>query len=756
MDRRLDQDPGPDTARRGRHRQAQRRRHGLRTVVASVLIGGLTLIGIGLVAMALWVDEVSAGIDISTMPEHLPGVNSTILDAHGNQLARVASTENRIPEPASRISPWLVRATIAIEDRRFYQHGGVDYLATLRALWADMTAGQIVQGGSTIEQQLAKLLYLNDSQTLTRKVQEAVIANQIADRWSRSRILTTYLNVVPYGGVTYGCEAAARLYFGRHCADLTPLQAATLAGLPRSPTDYDPLLHPRAAIDRRNEVLSAMASNGDLTPRFAARLSRRPLGLHEPGQQVVHQAYFVQYVEHRLRKRFGERRLQRGGLVVSTTLDQRLQAAAEGAFDSVLTSPDDPAAALVAMDPRTGALLAFDASTNPRDVHFDLPSQAHRQAGSAFKPFALLAAMLDDHIDPETTEYSAAAPFTTTLPNCDPIFPSCTWTVNNAEPGGSGMLNLHQALDGSVNAVYARLSMDIGADPTVDMAYRLGIPRSDRLPRVPSIVLGTGLVTPLDMTSAYATIADGGVYHRPLAVTQIRSASGKVHDVSPPSANPGAAGHPGVGGVGGDVDPAGQHHLPARPLHGRRCAAVAGQARGRQDRHGRVAPRRLVLRLHAVAGGLRLDGLPAGRGIDDSGGRQRRVVRRGLPGDHLAPVHDLRAGGRAAAVPARRFPHGARSGRVVPALGVARPQLSAVPICPTGSRSRRSSMPSALLQAAARRSLSPASAAGRSGLTERRRCRPGRWARGRETRRCRRPRTASSSSAPCSTFPRRT
>ena len=539
MDRPLDQDPAPDIARRGRHRHAQRRRHGLRTVVASVLISGMTLSGIGLAAMVLWVDEVSAGIDISTMPEHLPGVNSTILDAHGNQLARVASTENRIPVPASRISPWLVRATIAIEDRRFYQHGGVDYQATLRALWADMTAGQIVQGGSTIEQQLAKLLYLNDSQTLTRKVQEAVIANQIADRWSRSKILTTYLNVVPYGGVTYGCEAAARLYFGRHCADLTPLQAATLAGLPRSPTDYNPLAHPRAAIDRRNEVLSAMASSGDLTTRFAARLSRRPLGLHDPGQQVVHQAYFVQYVEHQLRKRFGERRLQRGGLVVSTTLDQRLQAAAEGAFDSVLTSPDDPAAALVAMDPRTGALLAFDASTNPRDVHFDLPSQAHRQAGSAFKPFALLAAMLDDHIDPETTEYSAAAPFTTALPNCDPIFPSCTWTVSNAEPGGFGMLNLHQALDGSVNAVYARLSMDIGADPTVDMAYRLGIPRSDRLPRVPSIVLGTGLVTPLDMTSAYATIADGGVYHRPLTVTQVRNATGKVHDVSPPSANPG-------------------------------------------------------------------------------------------------------------------------------------------------------------------------------------------------------------------------
>jgi penicillin-binding protein 1A len=134
VDRRLDQDPAPDIARRGRHRHAQRRRHGLRTVVASVLIGGLTLSGTGLAAMVLWVDEVSAGIDISTMPEHLPGVNSTILDAHGNQLARVASTENRIPEPASRISPWLVRATIAIEDRRFYQHGGVDYQATLRAL----------------------------------------------------------------------------------------------------------------------------------------------------------------------------------------------------------------------------------------------------------------------------------------------------------------------------------------------------------------------------------------------------------------------------------------------------------------------------------------------------------------------------------------------------------------------------------------------------------------------------------------------
>jgi penicillin-binding protein 1A len=528
---------------RPRKRRGQRRRRERRAGLAGLLVlvvCGVFALGVATLAgAAIWVHRVTTGVSIDSMPMHLPGVNSTILDSHGNQLARVASTENRIPISGKRMSPLLREATIAIEDRRFYEHGGVDYQATLRALWADISAGQIVQGGSTIEQQLAKLLFLDDSQTLTRKVQEADLADQLASHWSRARILTTYLNVVPYGGVTYGCEAAARAYFSVGCDELTLRQAALLAGLPRSPTDYDPITHPGAAKARRNEVLAAMADNGDISDRLATRAEHTPLGLHPAGQPRIRQPYFVQYVERQLRHRYGRQRLQKGGLVVTTTLDQRLQKAADAAFHSVLTVPGDPAAALVAMDPRTGAILAFDASTNANKVHYDLPAQAHRQAGSAFKPFALLAAMVDDHIDPETTTYSSAAPFETILPDCDVQFPSCHWKVNNAEPGSGGLLTLHQALDGSVNAVFARLSMDIGADATVSMAYRMGIPQSDHLPPVPSIVLGTGLVSPLDMTTAYSTLADGGILHKPLAVTSVDSRDGSIEQAVSPEQNPG-------------------------------------------------------------------------------------------------------------------------------------------------------------------------------------------------------------------------
>ena len=527
--------------RRRRKRLSRARRSARRSRVATVLlslfVAFVTLFAIAAAATLAWVQDVTQGISIATMPEHLPGINSVIRDDHGRLLARVASTENRIPISGNRISPWLKEATIAIEDRRFYEHGGVDYQGTLRALWADISAGHVVQGGSTIEQQLAKLLYLDDSQTLRRKVQEAVLADQIAAQWSKAKILTTYLNVVPYGGVTYGCQAAAQAYFNTTCRHLTLLQAATLAGIPRSPTDYDPIVHPDAALERRNEVLTAMATNGDITAQRAAALESHPLRVHPPHAVATRQPYFVQYVEQRLAHRYGSSSLQQGGLVVQTTIDQRLQHAAVSTFHAVLSTPGHPAAAIVAMDPRTGAILAFDASTNARTTKYDLPSQAHRQAGSSFKPFALLGAMIYDHIDPESTDYSSAAPYVAKV--CTFSLPSCTWKVNNAEPGGGGLLNLHEALDGSVNAVFARLSMDIGPNPTVDMAYRLGIPRRDHLPRVPSIVLGTGLVSPLDMTSAYSTIADGGIYHRPLAITSVKTSTGSTKQSTPPNRNPG-------------------------------------------------------------------------------------------------------------------------------------------------------------------------------------------------------------------------
>ena len=246
----------------------------------------------------------------------------------------------------------------------------------------------------------------------------------------------------------------------------------------------------------------------------------------------------MQYVKHLITKRYGAAALATGGLRVDTTIDPKLQAAAQQAFHAYLDRPGLPAAALVSIDPRTGEILAFDASTNYRKTKFDLPAQARRQAGSSFKPYGLAAAMVDLGIDPETTEYSSQAPFHYPIPGCVGA-PSCIWTVNNAESNLAGNFNLHVAMDGSINAVFARLSADIGPTRTVNMAYNLGIPRSDHLPKVYSIILGTGLVSPLDMASAYSTFAANGIHHNPLAITDVTAPTGATIDSTPASRNPG-------------------------------------------------------------------------------------------------------------------------------------------------------------------------------------------------------------------------
>ena len=528
--------------------------------LACVLILGGTFTA-ATVAGGVYVYSQVHGLDIKKLTPDYPGQNTVIYDRYGGKLATIASVQNRTHVTSGQISPWLKKATVAIEDRRFYEHGGIDYQGVLRAIMDNLSAGHVVQGASTIEQQLVKQLYLNDAQTLSRKVKEAYLAEQLASEWSHDRILSTYIDVVQYGGVTYGCEAAAEAFFGIHCLQLNIRQAALIAGLPQSPTDYNPTAYPAAALVRRNEVLTAMQSVGYITepqllravggsrvcaagmsgePATAPpRAARRCLHLRPTyAYSEVKQPYFVQYVKHLITKRYGAAALATGGLRVKTTIDPVLQNAAQQAFHAFLDRPGLPAAALVSIDPRTGEILAFDASTDFRKTKFDLPAQAKRQAGSSFKPYGLTAAMVDRGIDPETTQYSSQAPFTYPIPGCFGA-PSCTWTVNNAESNLAGNFDLHVAMDGSINAVFARLSADIGPDPTVSMAYRLGIPRSDHLPRVYSIILGTGLVSPLDMASAYSTFAANGIRHNPLAITNVTAPTGATVASTPASKNPG-------------------------------------------------------------------------------------------------------------------------------------------------------------------------------------------------------------------------
>jgi membrane peptidoglycan carboxypeptidase len=527
---------GHVAARRRRRRSAARRR-GRRSAAATALvaiaIAFLAVLASAGVGGTLYVSDVLKGYDLATMKPHYPGVTTRIYDRHHNLLALIPSVENRTPVRSSEISPYLKDATVDIEDKRFYQHGGVDYQGVLRAAYEDVTAGGVVQGASTIEQQLVRNVYLSDEQSVTRKLREAYLATQMANQWSKQKILTTYLNTIPYGPVTYGCEAAAAAFFNTHCSQLTLVQAAMIAGLPQSPTDYNPRLHPAAAKARRNQVLAAMLSAGHITTQRFSQAVTKPLGLKKPTKSTrIRQPYFVEYVRQLLKRKYGKFAVKRGGLQVTTTLDPTLQADARQAITDTMNFADAPAAAMVAIDPRTGEILAMQSSTDYTQSKFNLAVDAKRQAGSTFKTYGLLAAMVDFGIDPYTTMYS------TQELHDYPLIPGATdpnqlWTVANAESASSSVLPLDQALEQSVNAVFARLSIDIGAYNVADMAYKLGIPRSDHLPEVPSVILGSGAVSPLDMTHAYSTIAANGVRRQLLAFTKVQQYGGRTHKFKP-------------------------------------------------------------------------------------------------------------------------------------------------------------------------------------------------------------------------------
>jgi len=524
-------------AARRRRRRAVARRRGRRSAAATALvaiaIAVTAVVASGGVGATLYVSDVLKGYDLKTLKPHYPGVTTRIYDRNNHLLASIPSVQNRTPVKSSDIRIWLKKATVDIEDKRFYQHGGVDYQGVLRAAYEDVTAGGVVQGASTIEQQLVRNVYLTDEQSVTRKLREAYLATQMADDWSKDKILTTYLNTIPYGPVTYGCEAAAAAFFNTHCKKLTLVQSAMIAGLPQSPTDYNPRLHPAAALARRNQVLAAMLSAGDITNHQFSVAVAKPLGLKKPLKSTrIRQPYFVAYVRQLIKHQYGKRALKRGGLQVKTTLDPTIQEDARQAITDTMNFENAPAAAMVAIDPRTGEILAMQSSTDYTQSKFNLAVDAKRQAGSTFKTYGLLAAMVDFGIDPYTTMYA-----TSPLENY-PLIPGATdpnqlWTVNNAEQTSSAVLPLDKALEASVNAVFARLSIDIGAYNVADMAYKLGIPRSDHLPEVPSVILGSGAVSPLDMTHAYSTIAANGVRRNLLAFTRVERYGGGVDKYKP-------------------------------------------------------------------------------------------------------------------------------------------------------------------------------------------------------------------------------
>ncbi|WP_255569237.1 transglycosylase domain-containing protein [Neoroseomonas alba] len=410
-------------------------------------------------------------------------------------------------------------AFVAIEDRRFRDHMGLDLIGMARALVVNVTSGRVVQGGSTLTQQLAKNLFLTPERSLRRKVQEALLALWLETRFTKDELLTIYLNRVYLGAGTFGVDAAARLYFGVPARRLTPGQAAVLAGLPKAPSRLNPRVNPSAAAHRATEVLEAMVETGALSPAAAMVEAERIAFPPAPSRAA---GWFADWV----RDAIDDRAPATSDLVLRTTLDSRLQWAVESRLDALLAGPgraaDVSQGAVVAIDAASGAVRAMAGGRDYRTSPFNRATQARRQPGSAFKPFVYLAAIEagarpDDLVSDAPIRLGG-------------------WSPGNGAWRTRGEITIEDALAHSVNTAAVRvLQRAGGARQAAAVATRLGLPGP--FPRDASIALGTGEVTLLDLVVAYAPFANGGRRIAPFGVAEAR-AEGRPIAWLPPAPAP--------------------------------------------------------------------------------------------------------------------------------------------------------------------------------------------------------------------------
>lgn len=456
-----------------------------------------------------------------------------------NAIASFHGEEDRTYVPLDQVPQVMVDAVLAAEDRDFFSHGGIDPMAIVRALWHDLR-NESTQGGSTITQQYVKAVYLSSERTLTRKIREAVLAVKVEQRLTKQEILERYLNAIYFGRGAYGVSAASRSYFGHDLSAMNLAEAAYLAGLIRSPETADPIKDPDRARARRRTVLEAMAETGRVSAaelaaadadRFDNVIVRTPRqGLGEVEGEEFGTEYVVAYVKRQLEQMgFSDAEIFGGGLRVYTTLDMAMQRQAYEAVTRTLDQPDDPNAALVALD-QSGHIKAMVGGTDfDRDqVNSAVPPSdgggSGRQPGSSFKPF-VLAAALDQGISLSSRFES---PSRLVLRGADG---GRDWVVNNAEQS-AGVLSLVEATRHSSNTVFAQLMTKVTPAVVVPLAERMGI--SADLPEVSSLVLGAGEVSPLDMAAAYSTLARRGTHVPPTVITRVERPDGSVVDFPQP------------------------------------------------------------------------------------------------------------------------------------------------------------------------------------------------------------------------------
>ncbi len=492
-------------------------------IVACVIlaVGGLVLwfyLGIGLPKL-------------SALKEYRAAQNTKVFSSNGRLLTELHGEENREIISLEQIPKALRDAVIAIEDSDFYRHSGINWKAVIRALWANLVKGTVVQGGSTIPQQYVKNAYVGARRTLFRKIQEAHLAYQLSKKYSKNKILELYLNDIYFGQGCYGIYTAARKYFNKDPRDLSLSECAMLAGLINSPSYYDPYQRPQAVIERRNHVLRRMARLGYISVQESEAAQREPLNVAPIVSTYTPPPapYFCDYITKLLRKTYGDQKVFRGGLRVYTTIDLRMQEIAERTLLKYLKPESGPDAAIVAIDPRTGYIKAMVGGKNYYKSQFNVAAEGGRQAGSAFKVFVLTRALADG-ISPETT-YDASSPKVIRLPD------GGKWVVRNYDGHGSGSMTIRTATIHSVNVVFAQLIMYVGPARVADLAMKMGILRE--VESNPAIALG-GLrngVTPLDMASAYSTLANNGVHAIPRSIYKVTDADGNVIDEFQPQTN---------------------------------------------------------------------------------------------------------------------------------------------------------------------------------------------------------------------------
>jgi penicillin-binding protein 1A len=518
------------THQQRKHRRRQRRGSKARNTVLIGLGVLLAILGIGVASVLGYVISIAASTpNIDELKPINKGQTSAVYAANGRLLGYVKSNIVRQPVIEPDIPQNLRNATVAIEDTRFYKHHGVDYEGVVRAAMKNLENRKTLQGGSTITQQLVRALYIKDpTRDFKRKVREAKLASELESEHPKHWILTSYLNNVPYGTVNgetaVGVEAASEIFFSKHAKDLTLDQSALLAGLPQAPSDYNPFKNPQAALARRNEVLQAMVKSHYITQPEADAAKQKSLALRAGNKYFRRsEPYFFDYVSELLIQKYGLNTYRKGGLKVYTTIDPSLQKTARQVIANRLNLPSDPSSAVVAIDPRNGYIRAMASSGTYKHRNFNLAAQGHRQPGSTFKTFVLTTAVLRG-VNPDAVSYESK-------PLALPIGGGQIWKVKTYEGTYEGRVNLTKATLKSDNTVFAQLDLDLGPKAVAHTAHMMGV--TTQLDGLPAEGLG-GLrlgVSPLEMADAYATLASGGVHHKPTAIVKVEFPDGKVDDL---------------------------------------------------------------------------------------------------------------------------------------------------------------------------------------------------------------------------------